>query len=863
MASSKFEWKPLANKKLENPSQIPVIDDHVAVSRTSCGCNRQLRLAEQYLEDETSGRSGYSPLMQCLRILVCAASAYGFEPEGLDLSQCEGHWSQLEQDIKGADPWIKVVKYKLSAFFSYHISEKDKEHIQDDLPPCIFSENVIDKPNILIGGKFHRWFLRLKYGACRSCFVSFLATVLIGIKKGCPRASEDGLFSAQLETFEKLTKVPAYPWPEDETRDEFLGSLDTAIDRVVDEVFSHVRVTKKQLMKMNFPSTSANYIRSRSEHGGVAEILNELANSRFDVPIPLVREGWKRTFDEVKMDWELKKVLMWDAEGVAESERQQEIAFWRMLLAARAEDNIVDTVALPEALKIRVITKGSPRRAYVLKPLQKFLHTHLRKHRVFSLIGETVTPELIFDRIGRLLPGEKFLSGDYKDATDGLFSRFSERAANRILSHIFSDWPDDEESLNFISIYSSLFLESLTRHSVQRPKRELEGDDEFLPQRNGQLMGSITSFPILCIVNAAICRTAMEYDKNRKISLKKIRLIVNGDDCLFPCGERGLSMWKWVCGQYGMKPSVGKFYYNGRYLNINSTSYSYDPDRPQGAVVETLQGMNIRSMVNPYEHVKFINFGLLLMKKRSGGAKGVEDIFSKHGSFAANSRDLMNSCPEFCKSSVYQCYLKRFDRFVKHHKLPSVPWFIPQKWGGMGLVPGGGYGTSEREEWNHRIVHQMKMDGKKFAIPRKDVLWTCHQTIEKSIENELSLNETTPVEHDFAPEMSEDDTDYSRLYGHVVFKTMLDARFNRDLVYKSKENLAKSTMHFLFRNAKVWRKYEKIGKLPSPMNPWKEDAPNLYPALLSGEWSNGETLEWNTVFRREQNSILNTIMESL
>jgi len=842
-------WKPLVSQKLENPSLSPCYNKQVAETRTSCACSRQFCLAEQYLEDETDGR-GYSTLSACIRIIVCAASAYGFEADGLDLSATERHWLQLEQGVKGADPWIKVMKYKLSTFFAYHISELAKDDIHLELPPRPFDDDLKDLPNVLIGGRFYRWFLKLKRGGCGKCFISFLATVLIGIKKGCPRASEDGLFAAELETFEKLTKVPAYPWPVDETRERFLKALDTAIDRVVDEVFSSTRVTKKQLMKINFPSTSANYIRSRSAHGGVAEILDELAKSRFDTPLPLVREGWRRSFDEVKMEWNLEKVLMWDKEGLEDSERQQEIAFWRLLLAAEAEDNKVQTVALPEALKIRVITKGSPRRAFVLKPLQKILHSTLRKHRVFSLIGEPVTPDLIYSRIGKLLPGEKFLSGDYKDATDGLFSRFSERASHRLLYHLFADWDDDEFSLNFITIYSALFIESLTRHQIQRPtgREELCGDDEFLPQQNGQLMGSITSFPILCIVNAAICRTAIEYDQDRKVPLKKARLMVNGDDCLFPCGERGLAMWKDLCVQYGMKPSVGKFYYHSRYLNINSTSFIYNEDNLQLGKVENLAGMAVYQNTNPYEHIKFINFGLLLMKKRSGGAKGIEDIFSKYGSFAANSKDLLDSCPEQCKRSVYQCYLRRFGRFAKHHKLPKVQWFVPQKYGGIGLYP---YGEWRCGEWNQRICHAIKSEKKNILTPLKDVLWTGHRTFMKSIEYEFSLESASPVKHSFAPEMTEDDRDYSRLYGHIVFKTMLEARYNRDLVYKDKESLAKSTLQYLSHNARIWHRLQCRAVLPPPLDPWKNPIPSLYPALLGCEWSNREVLEWDTVFRRD------------
>jgi len=67
----------------------------------------------------------------------------------------------------------------------------------------------------------------------------------------------------------------------------------------------------------------------------------------------------------------------------------------------------VELVALAEALKVRVISKGPALTYFVLKPVQKFLLRQMKKFRCFKLVGETVTTT--------------FLESVFK-GTSGLFS---------------------------------------------------------------------------------------------------------------------------------------------------------------------------------------------------------------------------------------------------------------------------------------------------------------------------------------------------------------------------------------------------------------------------------------------------------
>ncbi len=101
-------------------------------------------------------------------------------------------------------------------------------------------------------------------------------------------------------------------------------------------------------------------------------------------------------------------------------------------------------------------------------------------------------------------------------------------------------------------------------------------------------MGSIVSFPILNIANAALCRLSLEESdhKRRKFRLtnqaypksgKIAPLRVNGDDCLLRGHKTRLRVsWEENTAFAGLSSSIGKTYFSPIFCTINSKIYEFD-----------------------------------------------------------------------------------------------------------------------------------------------------------------------------------------------------------------------------------------------------------------------------------------------
>ena len=168
-------------------------------------------------------------------------------------------------------------------------------------------------------------------------------------------------------------------------------------------------------------------------------------------------------------------------------------------------------VPILEPFKVRVITKGPAQATYALKGLQLALWTMMKSTPIFSLIGRTVCSE----DIPVLSPGEKYLSGDFSAATDNLARWCSETVAKELALQF-----DLPEGL----LISSLCDNVIDYGSYSSP--ELQP----FKQMNGQLMGSVLSFLVLNIVNAAMLWIVKSPSSRRQESLREQTFRVNGDD---------------------------------------------------------------------------------------------------------------------------------------------------------------------------------------------------------------------------------------------------------------------------------------------------------------------------------------------
>jgi len=347
----------------------------------------------------------------------------------------------------------------------------------------------------------------------------------------------------------------------------------------------------------------------------------------------------------------------------------------------------VKAVGLKEALKVRVITKGSPYLGFALKPLQVFLWRNLYQHDsdVFRLIGQPVDEQIVQDKMGaRLRGGEAYLSGDYSGATNNLDPRISEMIADAIIKVCDLDL-----------VTSKLFKASLVGNSI------IGRDGSIKKQQWGQLMGSVVSFPVLCVANAVVCQWAMEVDVGQKLTLEKLPLLINGDDCLLRCTKTGLEAWKRISSFVGLSPSLGKFFFSREFADINSTSFRRR-ETPFRAIYKHSRRREYSDLwkrevqLRPvrewwFEQVPFINAGLLYgMKRSEEHDTAAEKIVAgdpdlrKSTTLGSLASGLVSSCPTELAPTVLELFIHKNLAALRAAK---VPWFVPQEWGGVGLPP--------------------------------------------------------------------------------------------------------------------------------------------------------------------------------
>jgi hypothetical protein len=542
---------------------------------------------------------------------------------------------------------MKFLKYKLSAFFSFFL--------KDELPPAPFKE--LDNPAHLVGGRAGRFISSILRSSDLLYRYGF-AFGLLNLKKGFPRPDEAFLIAGKLATLKQLTETHPVPksdifisepgsW-DDSTREVTLSDLEREVRRTVREVYKGQKFTSEDMYKPYVPSIRANYTSSRSKLGTFGDLRNLSFIVDEEKDASFYADAFYQDFSsevEERIEDRSFPAYVLRSEFKSELDTRYRKIYDDVRKLALVEEANTTLVPLAEALKVRVISKGPPLTYFVLKPIQKFLHRILRRQRCFKLIGEPVTPEFL-DSVYKDEPGD-FLSVDYASATDLLNPSLSLACVDEICK--VTGIPSD---------LKNLFDKALTGHNV-----------EGLPQLWGQLMGSIVSFPVLCLVNAAICRYSFEIGEQRQwLSVNDIPLLVNGDDGLIRCHIATKNVWTKLSALGGLSPSVGKVYFSDHYMNINSTSF-------------ILKDSTIR-------HIPYINMGLVKGMTRSEGKVGlsaVADSFqSSFGTIGSRHRELMDSTPYSLRLKVHKIFIKEnYDTLTS----VKVPWFLPESLGGVGLRP--------------------------------------------------------------------------------------------------------------------------------------------------------------------------------
>jgi len=208
-------------------------------------------------------------------------------------------------------------------------------------------------------------------------------------------------------------------------------------------------------------------------------------------------------------------------------------------IAAKFNYNIEDprgqSVQLDEPLKVRTITKMSHSQM-LYKDVQVALLRYIQNKSPEFVLTKGQDIEKAIKYIQSDYP--LYCSGDYQAATDHL---------KRIL---------------ITTVVSSLQTNRLDKQF---------GDaiiDDFLAT-NGQLMGSILSFPLLCVINKFVYEYTQDLVPN-----ESSKPLINGDDILYKGTEKFIRRWFEVTREAGFIPSKGKSLVDKNNFTINSRPFN-------------------------------------------------------------------------------------------------------------------------------------------------------------------------------------------------------------------------------------------------------------------------------------------------
>jgi len=266
-------------------------------------------------------------------------------------------------------------------------------------------------------------------------------------------------------------------------------------------------------------------------------------------------------------------------------------------------DNTVRYSVIHTGGKARGVTVASEDLA-LLSPLHKVLYDHLSS-RSWILRGEA-KPSRFRAFVRR--DGEVFVSGDYENASDNLRVEVAEVILDTLQS--MSD-----------RIPSTVWeaAKAFLHCRIQYP------DIDHPMESEGQLMGNLLCFPLLCLQN---------YIAFRWVFPASVPVKINGDDIVFRARREDYERWADFVSSVGLVLSRGKTLVNEGYFSLNSTFFWARTANPPRLVPVTRVGC----------------FG-----------KAFEDFSALAGSYRSFTRGFRTEA----KLVAEVVFLKHFRKFIK------------------------------------------------------------------------------------------------------------------------------------------------------------------------------------------------------
>jgi len=306
-----------------------------------------------------------------------------------------------------------------------------------------------------------------------------------------------------------------------------------------------------------------------------------------------------------------------------------------------------------EPLKVRTITKGNAFAYALAHGLQKAMHSHLKRSHQFQLIGEPVTRLRAIEWLTEKSPRGLWVSGDYSGATDLIKIELTKMAFETILTEV-----------NLGERYNTVLRRVLYEHEIHYPKKSGPDGGDLAPvmQVNGQLMGSVLSFPILCAINLAHYWHTVEPEVT---DFRQLKALVNGDDILFRTEPAQYRNWYDNLHEAGFVPSPGKNFVHPKFFTINSQLFS----GPQGGKLP--------------EKIPFFNTGLLYGQSKVGAREDelAKPVYLLHNPCVEGALNKKRASQRFLAINRHE-----MEQSSSHFGV-QLNYFIAPELGGLGLHP--------------------------------------------------------------------------------------------------------------------------------------------------------------------------------
>lgn len=500
---------------------------------------------------------------------------------------------------------------------------------------------------------------------CHNLWFSFLQ----GIKRGCHTVPDIFIKSAYKKHSIAMEK-------NGDVMDEEMSKLfaDSAV-----EFSKNFRFSK---MKLYQPSRSAHFESSFMEKGALGHIKRQLIelepftnDEELKESLLRIEKTFVKVMDNTGDNISIEAIQILDTQDVGKIRdilREKYYIYDQNIDPMDWTEEValsVETYAICEPLKVRMITKGESLPYWYAKHLQKEMWGYLKRFPQFSLTSEPLNvthlqnmiqrQKLLEKRTGIFLGFDKLVSGDYSAATDNLKSCYTKIAFESLLSRISNKYLPKKVDADNLRFDLNVFRAVLYNSIVFYPKNS--GVNPVF-QRNGQLMGSPLSFPILCMVNLLAYKLSMEEYMEEKLTFEELPVLVNGDDILFPTNYSHYEIWKKWITEVGFELSIGKNYIHDEFLSINSQGFRYD------YITET------------FSQISYLNTGLLTGQSKLSERSALDmlpigDWYNKVLSNCVNQRVAHN---------LFLFYHQ--ERIAKLTFNGMLNLFISKQLGGMGFI---------------------------------------------------------------------------------------------------------------------------------------------------------------------------------